>query len=203
MLDSLKQLDIDATVAINRLSGNPLFDSAMIVVSSAWLWIVVGILAAALLILKRNTAVLTIMLMGLTALSCADYISFEVVKQMVRRERPCWEGHVSWVMHTCGGSYGFTSNHAANAAAVVTMLWLYRTTVTPKLVRVGIFLAALVGFSRVYLGVHYLGDVLGGFVLGAILAVLIKFLFDKSKGKQFLGRISEVLCSHSFGDVSK
>lgn len=199
MLDSLKQLDFDATLAINRLSGNAIFDLAMIVVSSSWLWISVGVLASGILIQKRNTRVLGVMIAALLALSCTDYVSFEVVKQLVRRERPCWEDRgISWVMHSCGGSYGFTSNHAANAAAFVSLLWLNRSLVKGWIIKVGIGSTLAVGFSRVYLGVHYVGDVLGGYILGFLVAIVIKTLLDKTPGKLLVERISGVLCSYSY-----
>lgn len=175
MFENINKIDGHWTLVINHLSGNSLIDGAMATVSSSWPWITFGLCAVLFFIYKRNTAALSVVIIGLLTLAISDYTSFEYVKHLVKRERPCWElpGTI-WVLKSCGGSYGFTSNHAANAAAFVTTLYLYRETFSRTLIAWAIFLAFLVGFSRIYLGVHYVGDVLGGFVFGALVAFIVK-----------------------------
>jgi len=99
-------------------------------------------------------------------------INFEL-KRFFARERP----NVLQMIPASG--YSFPSGHAMNSAAVCTMLTLLILPHVRKLsgkLAVCIFfgtLAVLVGLSRVYLGVHYAGDVLGGWLLGTVVALFI------------------------------
>jgi undecaprenyl-diphosphatase len=98
------------------------------------------------------------------------------LKILVQRVRP---SHVLPNVHILqnyrGGLYGFPSNHAANSFALAAVLgyvwrkWRWRL----------LSLAGLIGYSRVYLGVHYPGDVLGGAILGSLIAWLILLLYGK------------------------
>ena len=70
----------------------------------------------------------------------------------------------------CAGRLGFPSNHASNAAALVTFLMLAK--VSPK-ANVWLALFALaVGWSRIYIGMHYPLDIIAGFIVGASLAYI-------------------------------
>ena len=80
-----------------------------------------------------------------------------------------------------GGKYGFVSSHAANTIgiAVFTIL-LFKNRAFSAV----ILLWALVdSYSRIYLGVHYLGDILGGLVVGTFSALLSFFLLKKLRPK--------------------
>jgi undecaprenyl-diphosphatase len=67
----------------------------------------------------------------------------------------------------CTNSPSFPSNHAVNASVLATLATLYM----PRLCLPAVALAILVGYSRVYVGVHYPLDVLGGSVLGVVVAL--------------------------------
>jgi undecaprenyl-diphosphatase len=160
---------------INAMAGKvQLIDLVMIVISSPLTWIVVGVLVLICSIVFKNRQLLTVFFAALVSLSLADLVSFRVVKQLVARERPCrMMEDVHLVLDQCGGSYGFTSNHAANAFAVWTIVALGfgARSYTSALV---ISLASLVAISRVYLGVHFVGDIVGGAVLGMMIGVLVE-----------------------------
>ncbi|MGM0667121.1 MAG: phosphatase PAP2 family protein, partial [Bacteroidota bacterium] len=75
----------------------------------------------------------------------------------------------------CGGLYGFVSSHAANSfAAAFLSLGLMKKRWFTILI---IFWATLVSYSRIYLGVHYPGDVIGGAILGALIGYAFYSVF--------------------------
>ena len=142
------------------------FDSAMLFVSSLGnygaIWIA---LAAALLIapgLKRS---------GL-AVSAALLIDFVIVnlilKPWVGRERPCDLTVPEDMLLACLTDHSFPSGHTAAAfAASVALFACHRKAGT-----IALFLAFLMGFSRLYLFVHYPTDVLAGALLGVLFGLI-------------------------------
>jgi len=98
-----------------------------------------------------------------------DQVSSHLLKPWVGRPRPCRaeagiEGVKTHGTH-CSGRGSFPSSHAANSsAAAMAIASRYPVSWVPA-----VAMLILVGWSRVYLGVHYPGDVLGGWVLGGLL----------------------------------
>ncbi len=94
------------------------------------------------------------------------------VKNLVQRPRPCHEisleGQVHQVDGKCGGSFGFYSSHATNTMAISILCIL--AIETGWISALLLLWVALVGYSRVYLGVHYPGDILTGWFAGVFIA---------------------------------
>ena len=77
-----------------------------------------------------------------------------------------------------GGMYGFVSSHAANFFGVLTFVFLVLKQQYRKILWGLLPIALIVSFSRIYLGVHYLSDVVGGAVLGILIAFAVyRFVF--------------------------
>jgi undecaprenyl-diphosphatase len=159
---------------MNSLAGRfDVIDSVMIALSSAYTWIFFGFSLLVIISLRRQEQVLAAYIQASLALACSDFVSFRIIKPLIARERPCRIlDDVVLVLNHCGGSYGFTSNHAANAFAVWASIAIcFGSRSTWSLL--GITLASAVAISRVYLGVHYWGDILGGALLGVLLAIML------------------------------
>lgn len=153
---------------------SPFWDGVLVFVSrreswfSAYILLILGLIQ-----LYRRRAVLLIPLIGATV-GLADAISSQAFKPFTRRLRPCHEPALSATLrlvdgYGCGGQFGFMSSHAANTLALAVFLGL----TLPRRFRwfkwvLGAWVL-LTGYSRVYLGAHYPGDVVAGWALGALL----------------------------------
>jgi undecaprenyl-diphosphatase len=114
---------------------------------------------------------------------CSDKGSVILFKETVQRLRPCHEptlqGMVHLVKEGCGGRFGFVSSHASNHFAIalfmIGVLGGRPRWALPALLA----WASLVAYSRVYLGVHYPGDVLVGALYGAGIGAIFAVLFRR------------------------
>jgi len=91
------------------------------------------------------------------------------------RLRPCHQPHLAQMLTTitgCGGQYGFVSSHAANTVGLVTFLTITYHPMPRWLRGLLIAYALLVMYSRMYLGVHYPFDILGGALLGMVCGLI-------------------------------
>jgi len=132
-------------------------------------WVLTAVILV-LCVLFRTKKLLAPVVSFVIAWSLSEYC-YEALKHLVRRPRPFFTIKGAVPLITPHG-FSFPSGHATLAMAMAVVLSYY----FPK-ARYPIYvLAVLVGLSRVYFGVHYLSDVLAGFILGGLLGVLSIFL---------------------------
>lgn len=174
MFEALLELD---TYLFRWINGHhtTVLDWTMWTVSQHWFWLVVLLPAFAFMTLRHEPRRWWLILLGgAVCFLLADQVSVHLFKETFCRLRPCHAlDDVRMFRTHCGGQYGFVSSHAANAFAVVTLLWMrYR-----RRFRIGTILlilwALLTCYSRVYLGKHYPGDLVGGAILGVIVGLCV------------------------------
>jgi len=170
MIHILDQVDKAAFQYLN-LAGNAFWDDVMIVLSSKTFWIPFYVLIIFLAYRKGGwKSALGLLVMAGIAVGLSDQTASGLLKPLIERYRPCrTEVALSFPVYTvegeCGGPYGFVSSHAANFFAMATLFTLFFSRRLYTFLFY--FVAALVAYSRIYLGVHYPGDVLVGGLIGS------------------------------------
>jgi len=162
----LQAVDARVFLAINHLPHPPAINSFMYglttIMSGGWGW-VLGLVVAAVADKKRGLPALNQIVPPLWfATMTVEY----PIKYYFRRRRPFIDIVQAIAVGRKPGTYSFPSGHSAAAFAGA---WLLRRHY-PRLAALWYLIAALVGFSRIYLGAHYPGDVLSGAVSGTALA---------------------------------
>ena len=191
MIEYLNQIDTDLFLFLNSLHS-PFWDKVMLFVSGKIEWIPLYLALAGWVIYKfRWKSVVIFAVVALLIIS-SDKTSV-LFKEVFHRLRPCHSPNpkiqnlIHMVNDYCGKRYGFVSNHAANTFALACFTgFLFRN----KPYSCFIFLwATIVSYSRVYLGVHYPGDILGGMLLGIGLGILFYWLYYNISSSSIFARL--------------
>lgn len=187
MLERLIHIDTQILLAINGWHA-PWADILMWIISAKATWIPLYLLLIGLLVWRYRkpsptsvkwlqkvpACVVMIVVIGL-AVGAADFIASGILKDLVARPRPTRVPELEGVLHLVNGyksgRYGFVSSHAANTMAVALLFSLIWRN---KIATCGLMLwVAANCYSRMYLGVHYPMDIIGGLVVGCLVGWLM------------------------------
>lgn len=175
MLEQLEQLDRQLTLSING-SHSLFIDGVAITATSTTTWIPVACVLLYVIIHNNEMKNIGWLLLGMVlCILLADQGASSICKPLVARWRPANDPHLMYLVDVVndyrGGRYGFFSSHAANTFAIATF-----TGLIVRDARLGIALtswALLNCWTRIYLGVHYVGDIAVGIIYGTIIGALV------------------------------
>lgn len=168
--------DNSIVVAINNCH-NQFMDNAILVITDKWFFVgVVGCIFIYSFCKSKYQKAFLFCALLMAAVGCADFLCAGIIRPAVHQLRPTnLDNPVHAMLHIVngyvGGKYGFPSCHAANsfAIAVFTSLWFRKKWIMAIL----IIWALLECYTRLYLGVHYPSDIVGGVAIGCLMAYVV------------------------------
>lgn len=197
-METLLELDKKLFLELNGYH-NPWLDQIMMFLTSTTAWIPLYLFLLYLLVKNYRKEVWMVLLAVTLTILFADQVTSSLIKPFFERLRPSQDPGLEGLVHIVnkykGGKYGFASSHAANTFGIATLMWLTLKTYRPWIGLLFLW-AFCVGFTRIYLGVHYPGDILTGQFIGFLSALASYYLFlllknfmDKKNRPKIVGLI--------------
>jgi undecaprenyl-diphosphatase len=173
-MQTVIDLDKKLLLFLNGLN-NPFLDPIMYYSTNTFFWLPLYLFLVFLIFRNYKREGWYILLGAAVTILLSDQITTSIMKPFFARLRPSQEPSLQGIIHLVngykGGLYGFASSHAANTFGTAFLVWM----VLKEFYRgVGwIFVwAAFMTYTRIYLGVHYPGDILAGAIVGLVCGMI-------------------------------
>ena len=173
MLETLLNLDGGFLLFLQESVRNPILDNIMIFITSLGNGGMIWIAATIVLLIPKKTRKAGIM--SAVALLGSLIINNNIVKNIVQRPRPFVTFTDLQIIIPTPSEFSFPSGHTSSSFAAAAVFY---THLPKKLGLPAVILAGLIGFSRLYVGVHYPTDVIAGVLMGILLSYLAEYLVN-------------------------
>ena len=195
MIDYLANIDTELFLFLNGLHTSWL-DPIMTFISGKITWAPFYIVLL-YLVIKNYKKQSILLIIGIVLLIfCADQVASGIFKPIFERPRPCHNEAIKDLVYLptghCGGAYGFISSHACNTFALATYLTLLLKKYYKNIAWIMFVWATLVAYSRIYMGVHYPGDVIVGAAVGTLIGFILGKIAEMINGKRLMTNGSDL-----------
>lgn len=178
MMEALTQIDQSLFLSLNGWH-NPFFDQLFWYATKPLVWLPLFILILVLLCREYRWKIVTLVVAVALMVAASDQMA-NLAKEGAQRLRPSHDPQVEQAVHSVneykGGQYGFYSAHASTTFALAVFLIFFFRRRYRWMIPVLLIWASIMSYSRVYLGVHYPGDILVGMAIGILLGILFGWL---------------------------
>lgn len=175
--------------AINHGWANPFFDKMFPFITHVDSWLLLYLAGFYILLFRTGThGRIAAVALALTILA-TDQLNSSLLKELFGRIRPCHVLEEVRLLVDCGGGKSMPSSHAANNFAAALVLSIFFRRETFLFFGIAIFMA----LSRVYVGVHYPGDILAGAIVGLVIAMIVTFVVTRVAVRYFPNYSSDAI----------
>ena len=179
---SIESIDSQFLLLLNG-SESLYLDGVAMTLTSALTWVPLYI-ALFIIVVRNNESFVKILFILLCAFLCILFSGITdemIIKPLVGRWRPTWDPEIGYLVDVVDGyretPYGFFSAHAANTFSIAVFMTLLMRS---RLISISLVVWSLINcWTRLYLGVHFPGDIVAGLLWGTVVAVIIYLLFTR------------------------
>ncbi len=174
MIDFLYSVDVAIFRFINSGLANPITDKLMPFITDVTHWYLVYVMLWFIILFKGGKYRIGLAIGMIILVICSDQISSNLLKNLFDRPRPCKVLENVHLLVTCTDSFSFPSSHAVNNFAAAMFFTIFYRHLKWILFSV----ATLMALSRIFVGVHYPSDVVGGALIGILIGYLLAKIYN-------------------------
>jgi len=184
MLEKILQIDQDLLIFLNGLH-NPFFDVLMWWMTTVWFWLPLLALVLWFMWKQYKKKMIPVLMFFVLSILLSDPVSV-FIKNKVERSRPAHNTEISHQLHLHvfkngdvykGGQYGFVSSHAANSFALSLLFFYFFKPINKRIRWLFMLFPFIFSYTRIYFGVHYPLDIIGGAFVGLCCGLLTLLLY--------------------------